>query len=160
MEETKATPQLDASRFKLAEHENINYVIDVEPGITRQHVLDPAFYAQFSSKLRPYDRIAVRCDDGSLYAELLVLNAERTWARVHVLSWHDLTTRDVSLSQAEAKEHVDATKIPTPAHRVEWKGPHHKWSVIRNTDDAYVHEGDAAREDADLWMREHERATV
>ena len=162
MDQTESTAirQIDADRFQQAEMVRETWAITVEQGTSRSDILNPGFWSHVAYKLRPYARIEVRCDDGSIFADLIVLNAERTWARVHVMSWHDLTTRDVSLSQVDEKEHDSASKIPAPAHQVEWKGPHKKWSVIRVADSAYVHEGDASRQDAELWLREHERATA
>lgn len=157
--ESTAVRQLDASNFSQAESIVNEYFATIEQGTTRAEVLKPEFFAHIATKLRPYTEIRVVCEDGSLYARLLVLAAERTWARVHVLEWHDLTVKDVSQSQAESVQ-TPATPATAARHRVEWKGPHHKWSVIRNADNEYVHEGDNTREDAELWLREHEKVTA
>ena len=36
-------------------------------------ILHPDFWGHIAAKLRPYDEIKVRCDDGTFYAQLLVL---------------------------------------------------------------------------------------
>lgn len=152
-----ATPQLDASRLKLAEHERNVHLITVEEGVTRAQIINPAFLAHIAAKLRPYDQIEVRCDDGTIWARTLVLQAERTWARIYVLEWHDLTTRDVSLSQA-AGEGQEPGKVEAPdakrdaEFQVVYKGPHKKWCVIRNLDSQYVREGEENKAQAVQWL--------
>jgi hypothetical protein len=160
---TQATPQLASERFKLAEHERNIHSITVEEGITRAQIIDPAFLAHVAAKLRPYDRVEVRCDDGALFATLLVLQAERTWARVHVLEWHNLTTRDVSLTQTgETDQPVAAGPAPNKEQEYEiaYKGPHKKWSVIRLTDGAYMREGEESKAAASHWLAEWLRVTA
>ena len=149
MEDRKGTPQLDASRFKSAEHERNVHSICVEEFISRAQIINPAFLAHIAAKLRPYDEILVRCDDGTIFARLLVLQAERTWARVHITEWHDLTTRDVAQTQTETSEQV-AEKVAE--FRVEYKGSHKKWCIIRNTDGAIVREDEATKALANQWL--------
>lgn len=156
----QAIPQLDANRFKLAEHEFNRWCITVEQGITRAQILNPAFYSQFSSKMRPYDTIAVRCDDGTLYAELLVIQSERTWARVHVLSWHDLTSKDVAQSKVEPTSSPKVALDPSKEFKVKYMGAHKKWSVIRQSDEAIVREGEDNKANAELWLVEYQRVTA
>ncbi|HQU17306.1 MAG TPA: hypothetical protein PLO69_14590 [Gammaproteobacteria bacterium] len=159
----KATPQLASERFKLAEHERNIHSITVEDGITRGQIIDPAFLAHVAAKLRPYDQIEVRCDDGALFARLLVLQAERTWARVHVLEWHNLTTRDVSLTQT-GKQEQSAPAGPAADKEQEYmvahKGPHKKWCVIRKSDGGYMREGEETKATATNWLADWLRVTA
>lgn len=155
-------PQLAAERFKLAEHERNVHSITIEEGISRAQIIDPAFLAHVAAKLRPYDEILVRCDDGAMFARLLVLQSERTWARVHVLEWHNLTTRDVALSQTDNAEQSGPAN--TVDHELEYeikhKGPHKKWSVIRKADGAYVREGEETKAAATAWLSDWLRVTT
>jgi len=158
----KATPQLAADRFKLAEHERNIHSITVEEGATRAQIIDPAFLAHVAAKLRPYDQVEVRCDDGALFAKLLVLQAERTWARVHVLEWHNLTTRDVSLSQTEGEpESVQSAQAVDrdQDYLIAYKGPHKKWAVIRKADGGYMREGEESKAAATAWLNDWLRVT-
>ncbi|MCR4331769.1 MAG: hypothetical protein NUV34_03565 [Sulfuricaulis sp.] len=158
-DQPKAVLQLDAARFQQADNVRETWAITVEQGVTRTDILNPAFWSHIAYKLRPYARIEVRCDDGSFFAELVVLNAERTWARVYVLSWADLTTKDVSQTQAGKAAQPAATAEPERAFRVEWKGPHKKFCVIRNSDNAYIRESEASKRDAEAWLLDYERVT-
>lgn len=159
----QAVPQLAAERFKLAEHERNIHSITVEDGITRAQIIDPAFLAHVAAKLRPYDQVEVRCDDGALFAKLLVLQSERTWARVHVLEWHDLTTRDVALTQTSDMEQATAAGPAADKEQdyvVAYKGPHKKWSVIRLADGGYMREGEESKAAAQHWLTDWLRVTA
>lgn len=159
-EKEPAIPQMDPNRLKLAEHERTHFFVSIEPGITRRQVIDPAFFAHVGRTLRPYSEITLVCDDGTLYARLLVLQAERTWARVHVLEWHDLTTRDVAMSKSDPVAKAGPPPDASEAFRVEYKGTHKKWCVIRAADNAYVHEGDESKVDARNWLDGHLKVTT
>ena len=159
----KATQQLSADRFKLAEHERNIHSITVEEGTTRAQIINPAFLAHVAAKLRPYDQVEVRCDDGALFAKLLVLQAERTWARVHVLEWHDLTTRDVAMTQADEQAQAGSAAPATDREQeylVAYKGPHKKWCVIRKADGGYMRETEDSKAAATAWMTDWLRVTT
>lgn len=147
-------PQLDAKRMTYAEQERAVFRVVVEPGVTRAQILNPAFLAHVARDLKPYSKLEIINDDGTMYAEAIVLQAERSWAKIAILSWHDLTTRDVSQTEAEGIE------IQADDHRVEWKGPHKKWCVIRTSDSKYLREKEASRQDAELWLREYLKVTA
>ena len=153
-------PQLDAGRFRPAEAMRNVYQVNVEPGITRQQVLNPAFLAHIARELRPYAKLEITCDDGTLYAEAIVLQAERTWAKIHITQWHNLTTQDVSLSKAEVAEQAKLMADAEAVHRVEYKGQTKKWCVIRNKDGAYVRENEESKANAQLWLREYLKVTA
>jgi len=148
--EQEAIRQLDgsANRLGLVEHEQIMYVATVEQGTTREDILNPMFWAHVAPKLRPYTEITVRCDDGTLYAKLLVTQAERTWARVHVLAWHDLTTQDV------AKSKKDPVKVDEDRYKVTQRGPVLKWCVMDTATNppTPIREKEATRLDAITWL--------
>lgn len=148
-QERKATPQLDAARFKLAEHERNIHMVTVEESVGKADITNPAFFAHVAPKCRPDDEIIVRRDDGAIFARLLVLQAERTWLRVHVLEWHDLTTKDVAQTQSVNAEQLAEVLAQ---FKVQHKGPHKKWCVIRQNDSAIVREGEESKANAQLWL--------
>ncbi len=128
---------INPSRLKLGEYIRNIFTATAHEGTLVEDALNPEYWAHVSEQFKPYDKIELRADDGSWYAEFMVLDASRTWARVKLLNQWDLTTADTSLSQATLD-----------AYRFEFKGPHKKWCVIRNSDDAYVHEQMASKGDA------------
>jgi len=162
VEKKPAIPQLDATRFQPAEHERNIHAITVEEHVTRANILTPEFLAHVAAKLRPYDQIEVRKDDGTLFARLLVLQADRTWARTYVLEWHNLTTRDVSLTAA-----VKGAVGANPANQdspfeVTYKGAHKKWFVLRKdtTPPEYIREGEEPKTAASAWLNQWLKVTT
>jgi hypothetical protein len=157
-----AAPQLDGQRFKLAEHERNVHIITTEAGVTRAQILDPAFLAHVAAKLRPYDQIEVRSDDGTIFARLLVLQAERTWATAYVLEWHDLTTKDVALTQSAGAVAAGIQLKTEERYKVEWKGPHLKGCVVDygSNPPRMVREKEPSKDAAALWLREWLKVTA
>jgi len=128
-------------RMKECEFERTLWVVTAHENTRPEDMLDPEYWTHVSERLRPFDKIEARADDGSWYAEFLVLDVSRRWATVHALRIDHLTTKDVSLS-----------KVMSDEYTVEWKGPAHKHSVIRKTDGAVLHEGEQTKAGAYQWL--------
>lgn len=141
---TKESPRAQESEFHIAQSVRVQYRHYPAAGITKDHLLDPAYWAVLSRKLRPGDEIAAFAQDGTYYANLLVLSAERTYAKVHLLSYHALTTMDVAQTQADK-------------FRVEYKGIKLKHCVVRLSDGEILHEGSQTKDDAVRWLNEREK---
>lgn len=144
MENPKGSSPINPSRIKISEYERTVYVATVEMGTTREDLMNPSFWTHFASKFRPWDRLEVRCDDGSFYAEYLILACDRVWAKVHELTYVNLTTSDVSQTQAAIQDGLS----------VKWRGPHLKHSVLRG-DGAVLREGMQTKAEADQWLAEY-----
>lgn len=143
----KKNPVLQPERMMLVEHGRQDWIVNAEEGVAVEQIMEPAFWAHTALKMKPFDYIEVRAEDGAWIAELRVLGCDRNWARVHLCHHYQLTTTDVSLSQA-AK------------HEVKWKGPHMQFCVIRLADQMTVKEKCETKESAALWLREHERVVL
>lgn len=146
MTEEKKLTTLMPARMKLAEYERQDWVVNAEEGTKISDILEPNYWAHVAAKFKPYDAIEVRAEDGSWIANFIVLGCDRNWAKVHLLSEHMLSTADVSLTQA--------TK-----HLVKWRGPEHKWSVIRLSDSQVLKTSFTSKDDACRWVIEHEKVT-
>jgi hypothetical protein len=131
------------NRLQLAEHALQFHVYTAESGDYPEDFLKPEYWSLVATKFQPYDHIEVRADDGTYWAEFLVVSCDRTWARVHKL-------RDARLQVAN-EQPVD------PDYKVEWKGPHKKWCVIRQGDKSIVHDGEAEKSFAVRWLEEYVR---
>lgn len=142
----RGIPVMSPGRMRLAEYDRQDWVANVEVGVTVEECLEPAYWAHMAAQLKPYDHIEIRADDGTWVADLVVLGADRTWAKVALKEKYNLTTKDVSLTQASK-------------HTVEWKGPQHRWAVIRTSDASMVKSSFQGKEDAAAWMKEHEQVT-
>lgn len=142
-EETKRDKILIEARLKEAEYERKVYVVNAEHGTTINDVLEPAYWAHVAPKLRPYTRLEVRIDSGEWMLELLVLSCDRTWAKVAVLHRYELAPGDEDMP-------------PASKHKVEFKGPHWKWCVIRVADGGVIFKG-LEKEQAFAELERHER---
>lgn len=145
MAETTKEHRLEGDRCGLAEHKRQDWVVQAEQGVTLKVLQDEAYWANFASKFKPWDRIEVRTDDGTLWCELLVLSCGRNWAKVHVLRHSTLQTKDVEQTQ------VDGGK----GHTYYWqhRGPR-KHSIIRD-DKQVMHEGADTKDQALQWAADN-----
>jgi len=139
-------PVLSADRLRGAEFERIVHTANPPAGHTLEHMLQPAYWAHVAPKLAPWNRIEVRAEDGTYFGELLVLACDRTWARMHVLRWDDLTTQDVSMTEA----------LATSGYEIK-HNPNMRWHVIRKSDRQVMHKDDQTLADAQTWLREHQK---
>ena len=136
-------PQLHPSRFSLAEHKRNVYFITPADGTTLADVLDPLYWSHVATRLRPTDRVEVHAEDGSWFAELYVREAAHMHASL------------VALRTVAFKQQIPPA--PGTGHAVAWKGPHHRWAVVRLADGQLVKSECASREDATLWLAANAR---
>jgi len=141
---------------ELSEHDYISSRWDVKvlQSVKPKDILEPSFWAHEAMKLKPLDEVRVHCEDGTWLGYYIVLDCSRTWAKVQMLSMHQLTSADVSQTQASIE---DVAKF-VAAHSIVHRGPH-RWSVVRNSDKAVLHEGVVVKDDAITWLDKHARAT-
>jgi hypothetical protein len=137
---------LNPQRMGLAEQVRQDWVVNAEQGTSVADVMDPQYWAHMAAHLQPWDRIDVRLETGEWLLELLVINKGRNWAQVHMLAQHDLETRAETMPAAQK-------------HKVEWKGPQHKWCVIRLADSEMIQRELGSKEAANAWLSTYERTT-
>ena len=142
----KRSPTLQPERMRLAEYDRQDWVINCEPEITVEDILEPGYWAHVAQLMKPYDHIEARAEDGTWVADLVVTGCDRTWAKVALKQQYHLTSKDVSLSQANK-------------HEVQWKGPQLRWATVRTDDRAIVKAGFQTKEEAGAWTKEHEKVT-
>lgn len=138
--------QLATYRFQLNKSGFVTneWVADPESKTPFDAVLEPQFWAHVSAKLRPYDEVIVRAEDGSYYARLLVQDAGRLFAKVAVLEKYDLAAVEVGGADA----------IPS-GYEIKHAGPHAKWRVVRLSDRAPVKDKFETKGQAQQWLTEH-----
>lgn len=137
---------LDPQRHRLAEHVRNTWVVNAEEGTTIQDVLEPSYWAHVARELKPYDHIEVRLETGDWIAQMLVISQGLNWAKVHLLQQHNL-----SMSQEAPPS--------SQKHEVKWRGPQHKWCVMRLIDNQALQTG-MEKDEASAWLRNYERTTV
>lgn len=189
------TAPITTSRITLAEYARNIFVVTPEHGTPFEDILKPSYWLHVadtvSMRLRPYDRIEVRPEDGSYFAELIVrsVNTVDTLNRVtgeHITRRGEAVLYPLCFVQIEKATPLvapasvvtdtgvtavtpavpEAAKAPEPipaadigtAYEVVFKGPHRKWSVMRNDDKAIIKENMGTREEADLWLTGYHKA--
>jgi len=148
-DEKKREVKLVHTRMKEAQFLRNVWVVTVEQGVTRKDVLEPQFWSHVSFQFRPYDRIEVRCDDGTFFSEYLILACERTYAKVKELSYTSLTSTDVAMTESEVAE-----------YKYLYRGPNCKHSIIRISDKTVMVEKLESKQDALDWLHNHEKAMI
>lgn len=147
-EKAKERPPLHPSRMQLAEHRRQIWHIVPEHGTALTDLLNPAYWSHISRQMKPTDRIEVSAEDGSYFAELIVIDAGLQFAKVAVL-------REVKLETTESPE---ASAAIMKGHKVEWSGPHTKFRVLRESDRKVLKDGFGNRSDANAWLAGHAKA--
>lgn len=139
-------PRIQVDRFQVADQTLGSFDAKTEIGITQEQLLRPEYWSHVSERMTPYSEITVRCDDGTYYAKLLVLDCGRGWAKMQLLNWWNLTTSDVAQTQSRAGTAED--------YAILWKGPTRKHIVQRISDQQVIHEGEQRKDGAAAWLAE------
>jgi len=134
---------LDPSRFTENVYVNTDWTLTVERGTSLEDVLNPAFLSNVAARLHPYDHIRVRVDSGEWYAELMVLDCGRVWAKLVVLSKYELVGEAVNAEEMDDQFYVQ--------HR----GPHLKFCVVRKSDKEPIKDQFASKAEAQTWLSSH-----
>ena len=141
---SERTIQLNPNRMKRAETLRTLYAVNAEHGTDREDLLKPDYWCHIAAKLTPLDRLEVRADDGTWWAEYLVISCDRTWAKVKELRWLELSNvaaDDSDLSELEYK----------------WRGPQAKHSVVRKSDQSVMAEKLNTKDEALVWIANYNR---
>ena len=129
-----AAYKLQASALKEASGTYNRWAAVAEDGTTIEDLQRPEFWSHHAHKLRQMDIIDILAEDGSYYAEFMVLQSGVGFAKVLLL-------REVKL---EVVSHDD-DDLPVV---VQWKGPQRKHSVIRKADGMVLRDGFTSKGDA------------
>lgn len=151
-EKEKAVPQLGPNELYLFEAVSLTYDAVIAQGVSPEQIMAPEFWAHHGVKLRPWNEIRARAEDGTWMAKLLVTDCSRTWARVHMLELHKLTTSDVSLSQASEAEVQKRIALHLVKH-----SQGRMWHVVRKSDGAVIQENIAEKDTAIAWLAKYAR---
>lgn len=145
-QQAKRQRQAAPLRTQLAEFLRQDFRHNAEEGTTVEDILQDSYWALMAPQFKPYDRIEVVVDTGEWIAELVVLQCERTWAKVALLKKFDLAP----VTEMPERSGSDFT--------IAYKGAQKKWTVIRKSDQQAVRDGFGSRDDADGWMANYQKA--
>lgn len=138
---TAGVPMLREGRIKLIEFARQTHHIVPEHGTKFDDILKETYWSMVAYKLKPCDLIEVHAEDGSYYAQLYVRSCGRNWAKVSPLMI--------------AKFEDDVATPGDAEYKVEWKGPHRRFSVLRISDNEIIKDGFELREQADAYVKSH-----
>ena len=137
-EKKRAVGMIVPNRVQMAEHGRNVWLATAPNADHPEDFLEPSYWGHVAKNLKPYNQVEVHTDDGTFWGLYLVLASDRTWAILHPI-------HQIQLPSAKV-EQVD------PAYRIEYKGTHLKYSVIRVSDNSVVHEGEQERGGAMRWL--------
>lgn len=139
--------QLSPARFQGREYSNNDHVVTIESTWTLDDVVKPIFWSSVWQKMRRYDKVSVRVDDGSWYAELLVTQVGTGYVFVQATAFIDFN------AQAPVRDaKVDAIE----GFEIRERGPFLKWCVIRKADSKVIAEKCDSKIIAEEWLQNHQ----
>lgn len=147
--DAKKIPSLHPLRLNLTEHQRRCFSIDVEAGLEPEDIVNPQFWAHIARELQYGDHVEANADDGSWYAEYLVLDVGANWAKVHL--------RQNSVERLQAVE-PDSRPVILAGHSVKWAGRHAQFRVIRDADAKVLKEHLKNKADAYAWLESYSRS--
>ncbi len=137
---------LRATALHTGEFRRTVWVAVAEAGTTIEDIQNPEYWSFHSQKLSPWDKIEVQWEDMTKYAEVMVLDCAKTWAKVYVL-------REDQIAKGRLREETDvAVARILASHEVMHRGPR-KWSVVRKSDREVIKEDIELRDDAEEWLK-------
>lgn len=131
---------LNASEMKLAEFERSVYRVTLQEEYTKDDLLNPSFWAHVAQSFRPTDLVEVYRVDGKVFAQLVVMSCDKTWAKMAILQYVDLAKAEKSSLDGMESEYM-----------VKLRGPK-RWSVIRRADNQILQENLFSESDAKNWL--------
>lgn len=147
LEKRKEQPMVQPARVHLAEFERQDWIANVEIGTTVEQLQDPAYWSLVAAKMKPFDAIEVRAEDGSWVAHLIVVEPGKNYA--HVKLDRVVQLRNFGI-EAERQKKVSVR------HKVMHKGAHMKWCIVRIADSAVIKQGLDDEVSALQELREYE----
>ena len=132
-----------ALRVVQAESQRQLHVHNPEQGVSLEDVMQPSYWVHVTKKLHKTDRIEVIPEDGSWYAELMVLSVEAIYAKVILLKYLNLAEEAAKIS-APAQEYFVKYGNNTSKHR-----------IIRKSDNKVLKEGFNTAAEATQYLDDH-----
>lgn len=101
----KSNRKLSNNRIQLVGYLHNSWDVTVERGTTLADVMNPEFWVHTASQLKPHDNVQVLSEDGTWIARLLVISADRLWAKMYKLEYHDLTAAYGNMPKTQEEEY-------------------------------------------------------
>lgn len=135
--------RINVGQLQQAVHASRRWAVKPKPEVSFEDLLKEATWANVTGmQVTPMDLIEVHPEDGTYWAELLVLDAGPAGFRVKAL-------RHVAISEA-----IKSDKIP-PGYNLVHRGRRYRFSVIRKVDGVLMRDGFATPDEALKWLEGH-----
>ena len=134
-------------KLKQADYVRNVFAATIPQGTEFNEILNPAFWAHTSNKLHPTDRIEIMDEEGTYFAEVMVVSCAKNWAKVSVLRFHELSEA-IPDSKATTAEELKAKKLE---YKIDWTQDT-KARVIRLADKQVLQENFPSKADAEKWL--------
>lgn len=112
---------------------------------TLEDILEPTYWKHNAHIVAPFTKIYCDFEDGRRFLMLNVIANDRTWAKVEVLI-------DTKSGQSHDEEVEELQEAGDEEYQVVWKGPAHKWTVVRKQDGETIQKGIKQKEEAQGWL--------
>lgn len=132
-------------------------VATIPSGVKLEDILQPEYWANVSNKLVAHKtHIKANWEDGTRLVVLRVVGVSLNSAKVRVMHDYSFEAPASTLTvQGTGGSGGGANSLRERDFEVEWKGPSHKFSVIRQTDKAYVKDQFDSKEEANEWLKKY-----
>lgn len=146
--------------LKQAEFVRSEWRVVLKEGETMEDVLQADFWSHVADKLNrssaanqiALDHIEIIAHDRSFWAEVLVVDRGKLWAKVEVLHYKDLGG-----AVKAAKEKAAEKEIEDPDYTVRYHGPKKLWIIIRNSDKSELYSEIGSKDAAFTKLAEHKK---
>lgn len=115
-------------------------------GATLEDLLRPEYWLNVAKRFSPFDEITVWFEDGSAWAQLLVISCSAKWAKMKFIG------NPIVIEESGRAE------IPHQGHKIKWAGGTVLYRVVRDRDNADLKSGFPTAGQAMAWLEDHLRA--
>lgn len=140
----KRTSMIREDRVQLVEFARRSFQIIPPPSDKVEDLLRLDYWAHVSRGFKPFDRIEAIAEDGTWYADILILAVGRAWAKVSIIHYKEL--------EKVRPEHLESE------YEISWGSPVTKWRVIRRQDRQVLKDNLDSQQTASNWLTDHLRA--
>lgn len=132
----------------VAEYARQHFRIVVPYGHTIDDVKKPEYWANVARKFNPHDLVEFVAEDGSFYAEAIVLDKGPLWAKVFIKNLWDLNAKAQMPVESVAVE-LPTEIVDETAYEVKWGGPSAKFRIHKkDTNELLAPDSFQTKEDA------------
>lgn len=109
-------------------------------------IFDPFFWCAIAPKVSIGSKIEIFAENGSYYAEAIVIAASTQWVKVKEILKIVLNDEEKDFKQEDE------------SFVIKWAGPHAKWRVLKKDGNIVLKDGAKTEEEANQWLKEYKKS--